>query len=393
MSSTEHASTLVTPAREGTDIAGLLRRWAPLVVGLGLLVIAPSLLSEFRLNLLGKFLCYAILAIGIDLAWGYTGMLSLGHGVWFGIGGYALAMHMKIGAASELGDPLPDFMVWTGLTSLPWFWQPFEHAWVTLIVVLVAPALLAYLLGLLVFRSRIKGAYFSIITQALALSVSILIIGKQEFTGGTNGLTSFTSLLGNNLSRTETQQLLYYVTVATLVTAFLLARWITRSPFGRLMVAVRDDEERVRFAGHNVAVVKATVFALSALLAGVAGALYAPQVGIISPANIDIVPSIEFVLFVAVGGRGTVIGPIIGALLVGVARSSLSENFPDTWLYLYGALFIGAVVLFPGGVVGVLRQLSEGGPWRSWRSKAPPAGEFEDRRTLEPEMEGAADAR
>jgi urea transport system permease protein len=277
--------------------------------------------------------------------------------VWFGIGGYALAMHMKIVAAGELGDPLPDFMTWTGLKELPLFWQPFESPAVTLLVVLALPGVLAFLLGLLVFRSRVKGAYFSIITQALALSVSILIIGRQEWSGGTNGLTSFTSLFGFSLGREGTQQYLYYATVAVLVGAYLLARWITRSPFGRLMLAVRDDEDRVRFAGYNVSMVKAVVFALSAALAGVAGALYAPQVGIISPANIDIVPSIEFVLFVAIGGRGTLLGPILGALLVGGARSALSETLPDTWLYLYAALFVGTVLLFPGGLVGIGRQV------------------------------------
>jgi urea transport system permease protein len=341
----------------GARLASTLRAAAPLLVLLALLLLAPSVMSDFRLSLLGKFLCYAILAIGIDLAWGYTGMLSLGHGVWFGIGGYALAMHMKLAAAHDLGDTLPDFMTWTGLKTLPWFWQPFEQAWFSLMLVVLLPGLLAFLLGLLVFRSRVKGAYFSIITQALALSVSIFIIGRQEYSGGTNGLTSFTSLFGLSLARESTQLALYYATVATLVGGFVLARWVTHSPFGRLMLAIRDDEERVRFAGYNVGLVKAAVFGLSATFAGVAGALYAPQVGIISPANIDIVPSIEFVLFVAVGGRGTLIGPLVGALLVGGARSALSESFPDTWLYLYGGLFVGAVVLFPSGLVGIGQQL------------------------------------
>jgi urea transport system permease protein len=318
--------------------------------------VAPAFLSEFRLNLLGKFLCYAILAIGIDLAWGYAGMLSLGHGAWFGIGGYALAMNLKLHAAEELGDPLPDFMTWSGLHALPWFWVPLQHDALAIAAVLVIPGALAFGLGLLVFRSRVKGAYFSIITQALALSLSILIIGNQQLTGGFNGLTSFTSLLGRPLVKPETQHLLYFTTVAVLLLAFVGARWITRSAFGRLMIAIRDDEDRVRFAGYNVGLVKATVFAVSAFLAGLAGALFAPQVGIISPANMDIVPSIEFVLLVAVGGRGTLIGPIIGALVVGAARSFFSENFPDTWLYLYGALFISVVLLFPGGIVGLVRQ-------------------------------------
>lgn len=346
-----------TPA--STPLMGLARTLiVPVALILILGVVAPMVLSEFRLNLLGKFLCFAILAIGVDLIWGYTGMLSLGHGVWFGLGGYALAMHMKLIAAADLGDPIPDFMTWSGLKELPAFWAPFNNVYFALVAVVVLPAVLAFLLGLLVFRSRVKGAYFSIITQALALSLTILIIGQQGYTGGMNGLTSFSTLLGMPLVKPETQYLLYYVTVAILVLTYLLGRWVTQSPLGRLMVAIRDDEDRVRFAGYNVARIKAGVFALSAAIAGVAGALFAPQVGIISPANMDIVPSIEFVLLVAVGGRGTLIGPIIGALVVGGARSALSESFPATWQYFYGLLFVGAVLFFPSGIVGFIRKPS-----------------------------------
>ncbi len=335
-----------------------------------LVFVAPAVLSEFRLNLVGKLMCFAIIAVGLDLAWGYTGMLSLGHGVWFGLGGYAMAMNLKLVAAKDLGDPLPDFMVWTGLHTLPWFWVPFASPWFAVAAVLIVPGGLAFLLGLLIFRSRVKGAYFSIITQALALSVSILIIGKQEFTGGTNGLTSFTAVFGYSLNKPETMQLLYYATVAALVASFAVATWITRSPFGRLMIAIRDDEDRVRFAGYNVGVIKAVVFAVSAVMAAVAGALFAPQVGIISPADMAIVPSIEFVLLVAVGGRGSLIGPIVGALVVGWARTALSESFPATWQYFYGVLFISAVVWFPDGIVGRVRWLIEqlnrrGGSMRS----------------------------
>lgn len=321
-------------------------------------VVAPAVLSDFRLNLLAKFLCYAILAIGIDLAWGYTGMLSLGHGVWFGLGGYSLAMYMKIIAARDLGDPLPDFMTWSGRTALPWFWQPFTHLSLAIPAIVIVPGVLAFLLGMLVFRSRVKGAYFSIITQALALSLTIFIIGNQDSTGGMNGLTSFSTLFGKPLVKPDTLLLLYYMTVGALAFTFLFATWITRSPLGRLMIAIRDDEDRVRFAGYNVTVIKSIVFAISAMMAGVAGALFAPQVGIIAPANMDIVPSIEFVLLVAVGGRATLLGPIVGALVVGYARSLLSENFPGTWQFLYGALFVSAVVLFPAGVVGTARKLS-----------------------------------
>jgi urea transport system permease protein len=230
------------------------------------------------------------------------------------------------------------------------------------------PGIVAFVFGLLIFRSRVKGAYFSIITQALALSLSIMIIGKQEWTGGTNGLTSYTTLFGLNLTNPATQHTMYYATVVALLVIYLISKWIVSSPFGRLMVAVRDDEDRVRFAGYNVGVVKAIVFAISAMFAGVAGALFATQVGIISPADIAIVPSIEFVLLVAVGGRGTLLGPILGALLVGGARSALSENFPASWQFFYGALFVGAVLLFPAGIVGVAQQ-----QWKRWRGTSTPA--------------------
>lgn len=346
------------PSMESRGMGVLRSAIVPVLLVVLLGVVAPMVLSEFRLNLLGKLLCYAILAIGLDLIWGYTGMLSLGHGVWFGLGGYAIAMHMKIVAAAELGDPLPDFMTWSGLKELPAFWAPFSSIGFTLVAVVVVPGVLAFLLGALVFRSRVKGAYFSIITQALALSLSILFIGKQELTGGTNGLTSFSSLLGMPLVKPETQWMLYQATVGALVVTYLLGRWVTHSPLGRLMIAIRDDEDRVRFAGYNVGAIKAGVFAMSAAIAGVAGALFAPQVGIISPANMDIVPSIEFVLLVAVGGRGTLIGPILGALIVGGARSALSESFPATWQYFYGVLFVGSVLLFPMGIVGFVKNPS-----------------------------------
>ncbi|MBM4414979.1 MAG: urea ABC transporter permease subunit UrtC [Chloroflexi bacterium] len=352
-----------TPA---SRLIGLAQGLLPVVVlAVVLGVIAPMVLSDFRLSLLGKFMCFAMIAIGLDLIWGYTGMLSLGHGVWFGLGGYALAMHMKIVAAQELGDPIPDFMTWSGIHALPFFWKPFVSLPVSLAAVVLVPGILAFCFGLLVFRSRVKGAYFSIITQALALSLSIMIVGKQEWTGGTNGLTSYTSLFGMNLMSPATQHTLYYATVIALLVIYLAAKWIVSSPFGRVMIAIRDDEDRVRFTGYNVGVVKAIVFAISAMFAGVAGALFATQVGIISPADIAIVPSIEFVLLVAVGGRGTLLGPIIGALLVGGARSALSENFPASWQFFYGALFVGAVLLFPAGLVGVVQQ-----QWKRWRGKS-----------------------
>ena len=334
---------------------GPLARESALVVGVCLLtiVVAPLVLSEFRLALLAKFLTLAIVALAIDVAWGYTGMLSLGHGVFFGLGAYALAMHMKLEAAK---DGLPDFMGWSGLRELPWFWALFEHAWFALLMVVMLPALLASALGFLVFRGRIQGVYFSIITQALALIATLVFVGQQAYTGGTNGVTNFGTLFGLPLMDSAIQTGLFALTVAVLGLVYLLLRWFTGSRAGNVLVAIRDGEDRLRFFGYDPAAIKLGVFVLSAAIAGLAGALYVPQVGIISPANMGIVPSIEMVIWVAVGGRGTLIGPIVGALLVNSAKSGLSESFPDVWQYFLGALFIGAVVLFPDGLVGAARR-------------------------------------
>jgi urea transport system permease protein len=343
------------PRGRTARIPGMVRDYLPFAVtGVVLLVVAPAVLSEFRLNLLAKFLTFAIIAVGLDLLWGYTGMLSLGHGVFFGLGGYAMAMYLKLAAAD--GD-LPDFMTWSGLETLPWFWAPFKHAWFALPAVIIGPGLLAFLLGYLMFRSRVTGVYFSIITQALALILSIFFVGQQAYTGGTNGLTNFTTVFGRYVAAPETQRALYFITVIVLGVVYLTGRHITHSRFGRLLVAIRDDENRVRFSGYNVALIKATVFAISAGMAGLAGALFVPQVGIISPANLGVVPSIEMVVWVAVGGRGTLSGAVAGAVLVGAAKSNFSEAFPEIWQYFLGALFIGSVVLFPAGVVGSLQRV------------------------------------
>lgn len=328
---------------------------APLALGLLALLLAPVFLSDFRLSLLAKFLTYAIVALAIDLVWGYAGMLSLGHGVFFGLGGYAFAMYLKQEASR---GALPDFMSWSGLTELPVFWAPFANAWFAIPMTMIIPAAVAGLVGYMVFNSRITGVYFSIITQALALIVSILFIGQQPYTGGTNGITNFQTIFGRALILDDVRLTLYYVTVAVLVLSFLLSRWLISSRFGWLLVALRDDENRVRFIGYNPAHIKTAILMFSAALSGVAGALFATQVGIISPALIGIVPSIEMVVWVAVGGRGTLVGPIVGAILVSAAKSSLSEGSPDYWSYYFGALFIGSVLVFPQGIVGGARQLS-----------------------------------
>jgi urea transport system permease protein len=264
-----------------------------------------------------------------------------------------MAMYMKLESS---GSDLPDFMVWSGLNSLPWFWSPFQHAWFAIPIAIIGPGIAGFLLGYIVFRNRVKGVYFSIITQALALIVSTFFIGQQPYTGGTNGITNFTTLFGKHLVRPDTQELLYSVTVICLLAVYLFAWWLTNSRFGRLLVALRDDEDRVRFTGYNVALIKAVVFAISCGMAGLAGALFVPQVGIISPANLAIVPSIEMVIWVAVGGRASLAGAMVGAVTVGLAKSYLSESFPEIWLYFLGGLFIVSVVLLPGGIAGTLRQ-------------------------------------
>lgn len=327
--------------------------WAPFIIFGLIFLLAPLYLSDFRLNLLGKFLTFAIVAIGLDLIWGYGGMLSLGHGLFFGLGAYAFAMYLKLEAGA---GRLPDFMVWSGITTLPWFWQPFASPFFALAMVIVAPLLVASILGFFVFRSRIQGVYFSIITQALALIASILLIGQQPYTGGTNGITNLSTIFGYSLARQETQVSLYLVTVIVLGIIYLLVWLLTRSRFGLLLVALRDDEARVRFLGYDPVIIKTTTFALSAVIAGIGGALFVPQVGIISPSSLDVVLSVMMVIWVAVGGRGTLIGAVIGALLVNAGQSAFSERFPNIWQYFLGALFIGVVLLFPQGVVGTLHM-------------------------------------
>ena len=342
-----------------------LVKFAPALILAVILFAAPLVLSDFRINLLGKILALAIMALSLDLIWGYAGMLSLGHGVFFGLGAYAFAMFLKLEASA---GELPDFMFWSGLKELPAFWSPFQSAWFALPMVVVIPGVLAGAIGYLVFRSRITGVYFALITQALALMVSILFIGQQPYTGGTNGLTNLTSVFGHSLYHTDTQQALYFITVAFLLGAYLLCMGVVSSPFGRLLVAIRDDENRVRFSGYDPAFIKTAVYCVSASLAGIGGALFAPQVGIVSPTMMGIVPSIEVAVWVAVGGRGTLIGAIIGAVIVNYAKSLLSESFPDIWTYFLGALFIGAVLLFPRGIIGLLRR--EGWQWPEWLSVA-----------------------
>src|SRR5438445_4233484 len=320
---------------------------------------SPLHVSNFTLNLFGKFLTYAILALGVDLLWGYAGVLSLGHGVFFGLGAYAMGMHLmlEIGTKSVYQTALPDFMVWNRVTALPLFWRPFYSAWFTLLAIVVVPALAALVFGFLAFRSRVRGVYFSIITQALALSAWLVFNRNEMNLGGTNGLADFKTILGFSLSAPATQRGLYVVTVLALAAAYVLCRWITRSRAGKVLVAIRDSETRVLFSGYSPVQYKLFVFVVSAVLAGVAGALYAPQVGIITPAKIGVLPSIEMVVWVAAGGRGTLYGAVLGAFGVNWIQSWLTTSYPDFWLLFLGGLFMGAVLFFPDGVVGALGRL------------------------------------
>ncbi len=335
-----------------------LRRWGPFTLLMVALLLAPLYLSDFRLIQLGKFLTFAIVAVGLDLIWGYGGMLSLGQGLFFGLGAYGFAMYLKLQSS---GGKIPDFMFWSGLKELPWFWAPFSSPIFAIIASILIPALIAAILGFFVFRSRIQGVYFSIITQALTLLVSIWFVGQQAYTGGTNGITNLGSaqLFGKSLMSPEAQHGFYFATVVALILVYILCRIVVTSRFGRLLVAARDNENRLRFLGYNLVTFKVLVFALSAAIAALAGILYVPQVGIISPSSMGVVPSIEMVVWVAVGGRGTLLGAIIGALTVSFGRSFLSESYPNIWQYFMGALFIGSVLLFPKGIVGSIQHLYE----------------------------------
>ncbi|MDJ0732987.1 MAG: urea ABC transporter permease subunit UrtC [Nostocaceae cyanobacterium] len=325
-----------------------------LVLALFFALIMPAVLPEFRLKLLGRFLALSIVALGIDLIWGYTGLLSLGHGIFFALGGYGLAMHLKLQLPQ---GEIPEFFTLYGVDELPWFWKPFHSFPFTLIAIILIPSLIAGLLGYLVFRNRIKGVYFSILTQAALLVFFNFFNGQQKLINGTNGLKTDTETIFGMLAGSDQAQLIFYeLTVLFLVVAYLLCRWLTSGRFGRLLIAIRDDETRVRFFGYNPTGFKVLVFAVSGGIAGVAGALYTVQTGIITPSFMDVAFSIEMVIWVAVGGRATLIGAIVGTLLVRLGRTFLSEEFPEVWLFFQGALFLIVVTALPNGIVGWVRD-------------------------------------
>ena len=335
------------------------RRTNPLLVEAGivitialvLILILPWLLTDFRLSLLGRFLALSIAALGIDLIWGYTGLLSLGHGVFFALGGYLLAMYLKLQMPPDASSQLPEFMNLYGVTELPAFWQPFHNFGFTILAIVLIPTIVGGLLGYLVFRNRIRGVYFSILTQAATIIFFNFFNGQQKLFNGTNGLTDFKTILGADVG--AYQFTFYILTIITLVLAYALCRWLTSGRFGNLLVAIRDDENRLRFSGYNPTGFKVVVFAVSAALAGIGGAFYTIQTGRVSPQLMDIGFSIEMVIWVAAGGRATLIGAILGTLLVNFAKSILSEQFPEVWLFFQGALFLLVVTVLPDGIVGL----------------------------------------
>jgi len=337
-----------------------LRRWLPWLLIVVAALVLPALLSPFRLNLLGRFLSLGIVALGVDLIWGYTGLLSLGQGIFFALGGYALAMYLQLNELKP--GELPEFFSLYGVKSLPAFWQPFESPLFTFFAIWVIPALVAGALGYLVFRNRIKGVYFSILTQAALLVFFNFFNGQQKLINGTNGLkTSTARIFGELIGSDAMQRNLFWLTVVITVAAYLLCRWLTHGRFGDALIAIRDDEPRLRFTGYNPTAYKTVVFAVAGALAGISGALYTVQSGIVSPQYMAVPFSIEMVIWVAVGGRGTLIGALLGAVLINYAKSLVSEALPETWLFIQGSLFLLVVLALPDGLVGWWRQ---GGPAR-----------------------------
>ncbi len=330
---------------EGAIIIGVILIFA---------VILPLVLPTFRLRLFGRFLSLTIVALGIDLIWGYTGLLSLGHGIFFALGGYCLAMYLNLQLPA---GQLPEFFSLYGVNELPWVWQPFYSFPITLLAIIIIPALIAGFLGYLIFRNRIKGVYFSILTQAALLVFYNFFNGQQKLINGTNGLKTDTQTFFGMLASSPQVQLGFYeATIVGLILVYLLCRWLTTGRFGRLLVAIRDDETRVRFTGYDPTGFKVLVFAISGAIAGISGALYTVQTGIITPSLMEVAFSIEMVIWVAVGGRSTLIGAIIGTLLVRLGQTSLSEKFPEVWLFFQGALFLIVVTVLPNGLVGWIKE-------------------------------------
>jgi urea transport system permease protein len=328
------------------------------LMSLALPATSPLHLSDYAVQLIAKIMCYAICALAMDLIWGYTGILSLGHGVFFALGGYAMGMYLmrQIGRDGNYQSDLPDFMVFLDWKTLPWHWALSDSFAATLALVVLVPGLLAFVFGYFAFRSRIKGVYFSIITQALTYAAMLLFFRNETGFGGNNGFTDFKRILGVPLATPNTRMVLFVLTGLTLIGFFLMARWLVASKFGRVLQAIRDAETRVMFTGYDPLRYKLAIWVISAVMCGVAGALYVPQVGIINPGEMSPAASIEIAIWAAVGGRGTLIGPIVGAFFVNGAKSWFTQAFPEFWLYVLGALFIAVTLFLPQGIVGLISK-------------------------------------
>jgi urea transport system permease protein len=318
-------------------------------------------LSDYAVSLIGKIMCFAICALAMDLIWGYTGILSLGHGLYFALGGYAMGMYLmrQIGRDGNYQSDLPDFMVFLDWKELPWHWAWSDSFAVQLLLVALVPGLIAFVFGFFAFRSRIKGVYFSIITQAVTYAAMLLFFRNETGFGGNNGFTDFKRILDLPIATPSMRMTLFVITALTLIGFFLFARWLVTSKFGRVLQAIRDAEARVMFTGYDPLRYKLTVWVISAVMCGIAGALYVPQVGIINPSEMSPAASIEMAIWAAVGGRGTLIGPIVGAFFVNGTKSWFTQAFPEFWLYFLGALFIAVTLFLPNGIVGLLRRKKE----------------------------------
>lgn len=344
------------------------------VIGLAILLLGvlPYVLDPFRLNLVSKYLVFAIVGVGIVLIWGYCGILSLGQGIFFGLGGYLMAMFLKLEASAP---ELPDFMVWSSTETLPWWWEPYHSLTFTIASIVVLPSILAFVLSYAIFRKRVSGVYFAIITLALALTMTVLLVGQQGYTGGANGITDFKTLAGMSIISDDSKRVLYFVQVLMLFAVMGVAIVINRSRVGKILIAIRDREDRVRFSGYDTALFKAFAFTVGALFAAIGGALYSVQVGLITPTLVGAVASIELVIYVAVGGRMSIVGAVVGALLVGWAKSMISENFPTMWLFFIGGLFILITMFLPFGLAGLFNRLGNKPPRGTQQSSAEGAGQ------------------
>ena len=354
----------------GMTLAAWLDRFAVVLLAALILVVLPILLDTFRLGLAAKYLCFAFPAVGIVLVWGYGGILSLGQGAFFGLGSYMMAMFLKLESAADAGSSsgtalaaffgtagLPDFMAWNSVEELPWWWEPFHHIWFTIPAIILIPAFVAFVLGYANFRRRVSGVYFAIVTLAVSAILAIVIIGQQGLTGGINGITDFKTFLGMDLDTDGAKLIMYYITAVLLIVILLAARFVLKSRLGRVLVAIRDSDDRVRYTGYDPAMFQAFIFSVAALFSAIGGAMFTIQIGLASPALVGIVPSIEMVIYAAVGGRLSLIGAVYGAFLVNFAKTFFSENFVEYWIYFIGGLFVVIVRFLPSGLAGIMTYL------------------------------------